>query len=421
MIVGVWYVVWDDGLFVFVFYLFDVNSLKLTADLQRQSESQLQTARDALTANHLRSMTELQTKLQGTASELGVAMTVISRHETKLLAAEQKISGLESEIRDREVDWSRTKQQLLDSHRKELAELESKHRGDLDRAATDKHDSLKAIAEKASAAVMDCEARHAMTQSRLDEVTKKYLARESRPEDLQRMQQLLMTIADQEKLVKRAVDEMKYYKLELLNREENYNKTFGRTPKLNNNNNHSAGMGVGGMGMGMGMGMAGVGSGGGGGGGLTDRLGVTSAGGGTISLLIGDGGGAGGVGKAKTPKAGGSNSGGGAPLGTSGSASQIPIVSTNATASAAGINSGPASAKRTGGAVPTATGSKAIGLRNAMAIGMYQIESSNGKTESLGLCCLCCLCVVCCVVCRRCDRRRSPTAPAVRYGKRIRW
>jgi hypothetical protein len=97
----------------------------------------------------------------------------------------------------------------------------------------------------------------------LDEMTKRYLQRESRPEDLQRMQQMLQQIAEQEKAVRRAMEDMKYYKLELLNREENYNKTFGRTPKVSGG--AGAVMGVGGasmmMGAGLGVSSAGVGGG----------------------------------------------------------------------------------------------------------------------------------------------------------------
>lgn len=56
------------------------------------------------------------------------------------------------------------------------------------------------------------------------------MSRESRPEDIQRIAALEREIKKMEALVKQTQEEMKYFKLELLNREENFNKTFGRSP-----------------------------------------------------------------------------------------------------------------------------------------------------------------------------------------------
>ena len=55
----------------------------------------------------------------------------------------------------------------------------------------------------------------------------KYLNRESRPEDIARIQQLEQEMVDKDHLVKKTKDEMMYFKREMLNREENYNVKFG--------------------------------------------------------------------------------------------------------------------------------------------------------------------------------------------------
>jgi hypothetical protein len=57
-------------------------------------------------------------------------------------------------------------------------------------------------------------------QARLD-------AREPRAEDLATIEQLLRQLREKDEIVRRTYEEMKYFKLELQNREENFNKNFG--------------------------------------------------------------------------------------------------------------------------------------------------------------------------------------------------
>jgi len=55
---------------------------------------------------------------------------------------------------------------------------------------------------------------------------------ESRPEDIERIRQLAALCAQKDVLVRKTQEEMKYFKLELMNREENFNKTFNRKPTV---------------------------------------------------------------------------------------------------------------------------------------------------------------------------------------------
>lgn len=52
--------------------------------------------------------------------------------------------------------------------------------------------------------------------------------RESRPEDLEKIRHLEEEMVDKDKLVKKTMEEMIYFKRELLNREENFNKRFNQ-------------------------------------------------------------------------------------------------------------------------------------------------------------------------------------------------
>ena len=67
----------------------------------------------------------------------------------------------------------------------------------------------------------------AAAQEALAELQGRYDVRESRPEDLQMIERLKMMVKEKDELVRRTYEEMKYFKLELQNREENFNKNFG--------------------------------------------------------------------------------------------------------------------------------------------------------------------------------------------------
>ncbi|ESL11233.1 hypothetical protein TRSC58_01022 [Trypanosoma rangeli SC58] len=67
-------------------------------------------------------------------------------------------------------------------------------------------------------------------QAALDDLRYRYEYRESREEDVAMINRLMKEAKQKERALENAVRDMKMYKLELLNREENYNKVFGRRP-----------------------------------------------------------------------------------------------------------------------------------------------------------------------------------------------
>lgn len=49
---------------------------------------------------------------------------------------------------------------------------------------------------------------------------------------MERITALTIEVQEKDEMVKRLVEEMKFYKLELTNREQNYNKVFGASPTV---------------------------------------------------------------------------------------------------------------------------------------------------------------------------------------------
>ncbi|KAG9493424.1 protein FAM184A isoform X3 [Eleutherodactylus coqui] len=69
-------------------------------------------------------------------------------------------------------------------------------------------------------------------QIRLSEMDEKYQNRESRPEDLQVISELKDMVAERDQLIKKLIEDKKFYQLELVNRETNFNKVFNASPNV---------------------------------------------------------------------------------------------------------------------------------------------------------------------------------------------
>ncbi|GFO40940.1 protein fam184a-like [Plakobranchus ocellatus] len=69
-------------------------------------------------------------------------------------------------------------------------------------------------------------------QIELEEANERYAQRESRPEDLEAIESLRCEVQEREVRIKDLIDEKRFYQLELVNRETNFNKVFNTTPNV---------------------------------------------------------------------------------------------------------------------------------------------------------------------------------------------
>lgn len=72
--------------------------------------------------------------------------------------------------------------------------------------------------------------KYKQLNDRFIEVSDLYEGRPSRPEDLELIQQLQDEVLTKEAAIKKAAEDMRFYKLELINREQSYNSMFGAQP-----------------------------------------------------------------------------------------------------------------------------------------------------------------------------------------------
>lgn len=66
----------------------------------------------------------------------------------------------------------------------------------------------------------------------LSEAEERYNSRDSRPEDLELIEQLRDGILEREERMKALVEEKKFFQMELVNRETNFNKVFNSSPNV---------------------------------------------------------------------------------------------------------------------------------------------------------------------------------------------
>ncbi|XP_026146183.1 protein FAM184A-like isoform X1 [Carassius auratus] len=102
-----------------------------------------------------------------------------------------------------------------------MAELNALHHRETQNMLSDFNKAQELLKDKISA-----------LQILLEGTEDKFRNRESRPEDLQTIAELKDMVAERESLVKKLVDDKKFYQLELVNRETNFNKIFNANPNV---------------------------------------------------------------------------------------------------------------------------------------------------------------------------------------------
>ncbi|KAM6965223.1 protein FAM184A [Aplochiton taeniatus] len=112
-------------------------------------------------------------------------------------------------------------QDLSKKQERELAELSALHGRETQNMLSDFNKAQELLKDKIAA-----------LQILLEGTEDKFRNRESRPEDLQVIAELKEMVTERESLVKKLVDDKKFYQLELVNRETNFNKVFNASPNV---------------------------------------------------------------------------------------------------------------------------------------------------------------------------------------------
>ncbi|XP_039386943.1 protein FAM184A isoform X2 [Mauremys reevesii] len=150
-------------------------------------------------------------------------------HQQELVAAKMEL--------ERSIELSRRKEKEFLCRVSDLQD-ELKHRdhhiSELDKEILTLHENISALTKE-----LEFKGKEVLRirsesnqQISLEEMEEKYQNRESRPEDLQLISELKDLIAERDQLIKKLIDDKKFYQLELVNRETNFNKVFNASPNV---------------------------------------------------------------------------------------------------------------------------------------------------------------------------------------------
>ncbi|XP_064564032.1 protein FAM184A isoform X5 [Zonotrichia leucophrys gambelii] len=184
----------------------------LRFELEDEGKAMLASLRSELNHQHAAAIDQLrhnhQQELVAAKMELERSIELGRRQEKEFLC---RISELQDELRHRDH-----------------------HIAELDKEILHLHENISALTKELEFKGKEILRIHSESnqQISLEEMEEKYKNRESRPEDLQLISELKDLIAERDQLIKKLIEDKKFYQLELVNRETNYNKMFNASPNV---------------------------------------------------------------------------------------------------------------------------------------------------------------------------------------------
>nr|XP_033794383.1 protein FAM184A isoform X6 [Geotrypetes seraphini] len=222
---------------------------KLQDCLQQKHSEELQSLKDSqrkvMEAFRLEMEQELQT-LRFELEDEGKALLASLRSDLNRQHAavvDQLRHNHQQEMAVVTVDLERSIEHSREQEKKCLSRIsdlqdELKHRdhhiSDLDKSIVAFHENINTLTKELEFKGNEILRirSDANQQISLKELEEKYQNRESRPEDLQLIAELKDMIAERDQLIKKLIDDKKFYQLELVNRETNFNKLFNANPNV---------------------------------------------------------------------------------------------------------------------------------------------------------------------------------------------
>ncbi|XP_009997392.1 PREDICTED: protein FAM184A isoform X3 [Chaetura pelagica] len=156
----------------------------------------------------------------------------IAELDKEILHLHENISALTKELEFKGKEVLRIRSESNQQIRMHEQDLSKKHEKELDVLTADhirEKESMLADFNKTQELLKEI---NSALQISLEEMEEKYKNRESRPEDLQLISELKDLIAERDQLIKKLIEDKKFYQLELVNRETNYNKIFNASPNV---------------------------------------------------------------------------------------------------------------------------------------------------------------------------------------------
>lgn len=175
---------------------------------------------------------ELQAELCQTSTSLEKEIGKGKLLENDLQDAKVAYAALEDKIRALARAHDDALQKKTEDFNREKHGLKEQHKTSIEKMLQNHIKETKEVKDQFERVKLLQDMQVQMLQDRAKELQELYDNRPSRPEDVERIEALEEDIRQKEATIKRMVEDMQFYKLELHNREQNYNKVFGAQPTV---------------------------------------------------------------------------------------------------------------------------------------------------------------------------------------------
>ena len=208
-------------------------------EAQRASREEAQRELSQMEAEFQRALEEKETHLSQLRREREAMSNQLRTQDSSKSEYKEDISRLHNAIRDMGVSLEQKENELLAIRRESSHQLKQR---DLDNRTVHQKD-IKSLEEKYQIRAKQLagdftlirrglEGKIEELNEELEKTDKRYFSREPRSEDLILISELQRNLNQRETELEKMREEMKFYKLELINREQSYNKMFGTKPKI---------------------------------------------------------------------------------------------------------------------------------------------------------------------------------------------
>jgi hypothetical protein len=205
-------------------------------DLESRLNIEKSNALAAAAARHSVELAKLQEERDQAISELNAKIKSLDQSLTgskeEVRSLNQQMDAEKQERAMREAQMQSERDQLQRDCQTEIRREKERSQRALIEAGERAASEIKAIQQQFGAEKMQLEDALRRLEQNMAALMAKYNSRESRQEDLDMIEALRREMIEKDQLVAQTREEMLYFKREMLNREENYNKKFNSTPNV---------------------------------------------------------------------------------------------------------------------------------------------------------------------------------------------
>lgn len=206
---------------------FERTIAELSAQLEKERKE-----KQTLSDNLQSTKNLLQEEKERSVAELKRWKDEVSKEIAARSAKEQEIQRLETLIKKEKQEWDSYLDQKIREFSRKEAEIRAQAKDERDSILKKNLMEMQELQQDFQNTTEMMEERYRELQIQFNDLQEMYDNRPSRHEDIALIKHLQDDVANKEEALRKAYEDMKFYKLELINREENYNKVFGANPSV---------------------------------------------------------------------------------------------------------------------------------------------------------------------------------------------